>query len=143
MDPFLLLLMSHVLGDGVLTSNRLAVLKRYSGLIDQIIAIGLHTGIHAFFAGLFLLMVCRDFLKAALLVFFLHFLIDLIRCRVEISLFGPGRLLLRRSEFMALILGNKKDNLNIDKSELGPWVLINILDQVVHLSSIYVISQVV
>jgi hypothetical protein len=143
MTPFLLLLMSHVLGDGVLTSNRLAVLKRNSGLIDQIIAIGFHTGIHAFFAGLFLLMVGRDFLKAALLVFFLHFFIDFFRCRMEIRLFGPNRLFLTRSEVMTWIFGNNKDHLNIDKSKVWPWLVLNILDQGAHLASLYVISRVV
>jgi hypothetical protein len=119
MTPFLLLLMSHVLGDGVLTSNRLAVLKRNSGLIDQIIAIGLHTGIHAFFAGFLLLVVGRLWLRAALLVFALHFIIDYIRCKVEIRLFGPGRLLLRRSEIIAWIQGTNKDQLNMAPSRRG------------------------
>ncbi len=143
MTPFLLLLMSHVLGDGVLTYNRLAIIKRNSGLSSQVLAIGLHTGIHALFAGFLLLVVSRLWLRAALLVFALHFIIDYIRCKVEIRVFGPGRLLLRRSEVIAWIWGTNKDQLNIDTSELGPWVLINILVQVVHLSSIYVISQVV
>lgn len=75
MYPFLLLLMSHVLGDGVFTSNRLAVLKRNSGSFDQILVMGLHTGIHAFFAGLFFFTAGREWLKVALLVFFLHFFI--------------------------------------------------------------------
>ena len=115
MSPFILLLISHVLGDGIFTSSRLAIIKRNSGLSSQVLAIGLHTGIHALFAGFLLLVVGRLWLRAALLVFALHFIIDYIRCKVEIRLFGPGRLLLRRSEFLALILGNKKDNLNIDK----------------------------
>ncbi len=143
MDPFLLLLMSHVLGDGVLTSNGLAVLKRNSGLIGQIIAIGLHTGIDAFFAGLFLLMVGRDFLKAALLVFFLHFFIDFVRCKVETRLFGPGGVLLRRAEVMAWIWRTNKGQQNIDNSKLRPWFLINTIDQGAHLVSLYEIIKVV
>ena len=143
MSPFILLLISHVLGDAIFTSSRLAIIKRNSGLSSQVLAIGLHTGIHAIFAGFLLLVVGRLWLRAALLVFALHFIIDYIRCKVEIRLFGPGRLLLRRSEVIAWIWGANKDRLNIDMSELRPWVLINTMDQGAHLVSLYVISKVV
>ncbi len=86
MNPFSLLLISHVLGDGIFTSSRLAILKRNSGLFYQVLAIFCHTSIHAFFAGLLLLLAGGHWLKAALLVFALHFLIDFTRSRVEMML---------------------------------------------------------
>jgi len=90
MNPFFLLLLSHILEDGVFTSSRLARLKRDSVLFDQVLAIGWHTSIHALFAGFLLLVVGRLWMRAALLVFALHFIIDYFRCKVEIRLFGPG-----------------------------------------------------
>ena len=81
---FLLLLLSHILGDIIFTSHRLAFLKRASEILSQIRGLVIHSGIHAFFAGLFLFFGGGLWLKAALLVFAIHFLIDLIRCRLEI-----------------------------------------------------------
>lgn len=86
MNPFILLLASHLIGDGIFTSSRLAILKRNSGLLHQVLAIGCHTTIHAFFAGLLLILAGRPWLKAAFLVFALHFFIDFIRSRVEMML---------------------------------------------------------
>lgn len=143
MNPFFLLLISHILGDGIFTSSRLARLKRDSGLFDQVLAIGWHTSIHALFAGLLLFIAGRSWLNATLLVFALHFLVDFIRCRVEIRLFGPKRLFLTRSEVMAWIFRKNKDDLNIDRSKLWPWLALNIMDQGAHLASLYVISRVV
>ena len=141
MNPFLLLLVSHILGDGIFTSSRLAILKRNSGILYQVLAIGCHTSIHAFFAGLLLLVAAAPWLKAAFLVFVLHFFIDLIRSRVEIRRFGPGRLYIRRSEVIAWISGANRDIMN--KGRLRSWFLINILDQVAHLASLYAISMIV
>ena len=141
MNPFLLLLVSHILGDGIFTSSRLAILKRNSGILYQVLAIGCHTSIHAFFAGLLLLVAAGPWLKAAFLVFVLHFFIDLIRSRVEIRRFGPGRLYMRRSEVIAWISGANRDIMN--KGRLRSWFLINILDQAAHLASLYAISMIV
>jgi len=141
MNPFLLLLVSHILGDGIFTSSRLAILKRNSGILYQVLAIGCHTSIHAFFAGLLLLVAAAPWLKAAFLVFVLHFFIDLIRSRVEIRRFGPGRLYIRRSEVIAWISGANRDIMN--KGRLRSWFLINILDQAAHLASLYAISMIV
>jgi len=80
---FFLLLISHVMGDAVFTSYRLAVLKRSQGLFDQLLAISYHSAVHGLFAGLFLLVLGKLWLKGALLVLALHFAIDFLRCRVE------------------------------------------------------------
>jgi len=141
MNLFILLLVSHLIGDGIFTSSRLAILKRNSGFFYQVLVIGCHTTIHAFFAGLLLLLAGRHWIKAALLVFALHFFIDFMRSRVEIRQFGSGRLYVRRSGFIAWVLGANRDLMN--KTKLGSWFLINILDQGAHLASLYAISGVV
>ena len=141
MNPFLLLLISHILGDGIFTSSRLATIKRNSEISHQVLAIGCHTSSHAFFAGLLLLLAGGTWVKAAFLVFVLHFLIDLVRSRVEIRQFGPGRLYVRRSEFIGWISGGNTELTN--KNKLRSWFLINILDQGAHLASLYAISGVV
>ena len=141
MNPFVLLLMSHILGDGIFTSSRLATLKRNSGILYQVLAIGCHTSIHALFAGSLLLIADRPWLKAAILVFALHFFIDFIRSRVEIRQFGPGRLYVKRSEFISWISRGNRELMN--KSKLGSWFLINILDQGAHIVSLYAISLLI
>ena len=133
--------MSHILGDGIFTSSRLAILKRNSGFFYQVLAIGFHSSIHAFFAGLVLLLAGRTWVKAAFLVFALHFFIDFNRSRIEIRQFGAGSLYVRRSDFIAWISGANRDLMN--KSKLGSWFLINISDQAAHLASLYAISRVV
>jgi len=141
MNPFVLLLMSHILGDGIFTSSRLAILKRHSGVSYQVLANGCHTNIHAFFAGLLLLLASMPWLKAAILVFALHFLVDFVRSRVEIRQFGPGRLYVKRSEFISWILRGNRELMN--KSKLKSWFLINIVDQVAHIVSLYAISLLI
>jgi hypothetical protein len=140
MNPFLLLLMSHILGDVIFASNRLAVLKRKPKLLGQVFANGFHSCIHAFFAGLFFFMAGRGWVWAFLLVLAFHFLIDFNRCSIEKRLFGLSRELLGRKEVMALIFKRKKAPKNIPASTLIPWFLVNISDQAAHLGSLYVIS---
>lgn len=143
LNTFLLLLLSHVLGDVVFTSYRLAVLKRNSEPFNQILAIGSHAGVHAFFAGLLMFVFGELWLKAALLVFALHFLIDFLRCRTEIRLFGSDRIYVKRSELVAWISGDRKDQEKMRLSKLWPWLLIHFLDQGAHLGSLYGIALVV
>lgn len=143
MNTFFLLLTSHILGDGIFTSSRLAKLKRSNRLFSQVIATGAHTGVHTIWAGLILFLTGRPWFYGAFMVFGLHFLIDLIRCRVDIRWFGAGRLYLTRSEFMVWLKVTKGDRARIDKDKRRSWFLINILDQGAHLGSLYVISKVV
>ena len=140
---FFLLIVTHVLGDVVFTSYRLAVLKRNSQLSSQVLAVGCHSGVHALFAGLLLLFIGALWLKAALLVLAAHFLIDLLRCRVEIKLYGPNRIYVKRSELAAWISGKAKDSKKMEISKLWPWFMIHVLDQSAHLGSLYVIALLV
>lgn len=131
------------MGDAIFTSYRLAVLKRSGGLSDQLLAISYHSTIHALFAGLFLLLLGKLWLKGALLVLALHFVIDFLRCRVEIKLYGPDRIHVKRSELMAWISGKSKAQEKMKMSKLWPWFLIHLLDQGAHLGSLYGIAMVV
>ncbi len=142
-NTLFLLIISHVLGDVVFTSYRLAVLKRNSVLSDQILAIGSHAAVHAVFAGLLIILLGGFWLKAALLVLLAHFCIDFFRCRVEIRLFGPDRIFVRRSELMAWISGRAGDSEKMKISKLWPWFVIHILDQSAHLGSLIGIALVV
>ncbi len=143
LNTFLLLIMSHVMGDAIFTSYKLAVLKRSRGLSAQLRAISYHSAVHALFAGLFLLVLGRLWLKGALLVLTLHFAIDFLRCRVEIKLYGPSRIHVKRSELFAWISGKSKEPEKMKVSKLWPWFLIHILDQGAHLGALYAIALVV
>jgi len=143
LSSFFPLLASHVMGDAVFTSYRLAVLKRSQGLADQILAISYHSMVHGLFAGLFLLVLGKLWLKGALLVLVLHFAIDFLRCRVEIKLYGPSRILVKRSEFIGWISGKNKEAEKMNMGKMWPWLLIHLLDQGAHLGSLYGIAMVV
>ena len=143
LSTFFLLLASHVMGDAVFTSYKLAVLKRSQGLSDQILAISYHSAVHGLFAGLFLLVLGKLWIKGALLVLVLHFAIDFLRCRVEVKLYGPGRIHVKRSEFIAWISGENREAEKMQMSNLWPWFLIHLLDQGAHLGSLYGIAMVV
>jgi hypothetical protein len=131
------------MGDAVFTSYRLAVLKRSQGLSDQLLAISYHSTVHSLFAGLFLLVLGKLWLKGALLVLALHFAIDFLRCRVEVKLYGPGRIHVKRSELFAWISGKGKELEKMKMSKLWPWFLIHLVDQGAHLGSLYGIALVV
>ena len=143
LNTFFFLLVSHVLGDVVFTSYRLAVLKRSQRFSDQLLAISFHSSVHAFFAGLVLLVLGRLWLKGALLVLALHFAIDFLRCRAEMKLYGSGRIHVKRSELVAWVSGKSGNPEKMSISKLWPWFLIHVLDQTAHLVSLYLIARVV
>ena len=143
LSTFLLLLTSHVMGDAVFTSYGLAVLKRSQGLSDQILAISYHSAIHGLFAGLFLLVLGKLWIKGALLVLVLHFAIDFLRCRVEVKLYGPGRIHVKRSELINWISGKNRETEKMNMGKIWPWFLIHLLDQGAHLGSLYGIAMAV
>ncbi|MCG6980072.1 MAG: DUF3307 domain-containing protein [Deltaproteobacteria bacterium] len=143
LSTFFPLLLSHVMGDAVFTSYRLAVRKRSRALADQLLAISYHSLIHAVFAGLFLLLLGKLWLKGALLVLALHFSIDFLRCRVEVKLYGPGRIHVKRSELIDWISGKNREEEKMQMSKVWPWFFIHLLDQGAHLGSLYGIAMVV
>jgi len=140
---FLLLLVSHVMGDAVFTSYKLAVLKRSQVFIDQVRAISYHSAVHAIFAGFLLLLLGKMWLRGAILVLTLHFVIDFLRCRAEINLYGAGRIHVKRSELLAWIKGKSSQSEKMKVSNLWPWFLIHFLDQGAHLGTLYGIALVV
>lgn len=140
LNAFTLLLISHVLGDVIFNSSRLAVFKRTSDPLNQVLGIGFHCGIHAFFVALLLSMGDQIWVRAALLAFGIHFFIDFIRCRLEMRLFGSDRIYMNRSEFLAWLSGKRNDPKKMEGKDLWPWFLINLLDQGAHLVSLYGIA---
>lgn len=143
MHTFVLLVISHILGDMIFNSYRLAVRKRNPGIYNQALAVGGHSLLHALFACLLLGLFARSWLTAALLVFGFHFSIDFIRCRVEMGLYGANRIYVKRSELFAWVGGRAENPAKMNISNLWPWLLIHFLDQVAHLGSLYGISLVV
>ena len=137
---FALLLVAHFLGDVVFTSYRIALLKRSSRLLSQLIGVGGHCGIHALFAGFMLFFCHGSWLKGALLIFFFHFLIDLLRSSVDKHLFGHGRIHVKRSEFVAWVTGKSLNAEKMNMVNLRSWFVINILDQGAHLMSMLCVA---
>jgi hypothetical protein len=142
LKTFALLLVSHVLGDVVIASYTLAIRKRNAGVLPQALAIGFHSAVHAFLAGSLLFPFGGPWWQAALLVLAIHFLIDFTRCRVEIALYGAGRLYVTRSELFAWVAGKAADKDKMNLKNLWPWLLIHSLDQLGHLLSLVGISLI-
>jgi hypothetical protein len=139
---FWFLLISHLLGDMLFISYRLAVLKRSSAFSAQSLGVGCHCLIHAVLAGVLLGLNQLPWLRGALMVFAFHFVIDLARSSVEKKRFGHGRIYVRRSEFLAWILGKSENRAKMNFRNLKPWIFINLLDQGAHLGSLLVIAGV-
>ena len=143
MLPFILLLISHLLGDVIFNSYRLAVIKRTPGLKNQVIGVGIHTLIHTVAAGLLLRLGGYNWLLGAVLVLIQHFLIDYIRVVTEMKLFEPRKVYVKRSEFVDWITG-KSDNLEkMNPKSLRPWFIINFSDQGSHVICLVIISVLV
>ena len=142
MSVFFLLVLSHVLGDVLFTSYRLAVLKRSAAVLSQVLGVGCHSLVHASLAGMLLGVGGFPWFHGAIMVFVFHFMIDLVRSGVEKRRFGHGRIYVRRSEFVAWICGKSSDKAKMNLRSLGPWFLINILDQGAHLGSLALIAGV-
>jgi hypothetical protein len=135
-----ILVVSHVLGDVIFTSYRLAVRKRNAGLLPQTVSIGYHAVVHAILAGSLLFLFGGPWWQAALFILVAHFLIDLIRCRVEMAIFGADRLYVKRSELFAWISGKAVDRAKMNLRNLWPWLLIHLADQGSHLASLIVVT---
>lgn len=78
-------------------------------------------------------------LKAAVLVFFLHFSIDFIRCQIEMKIFGSGGL--NFHETFAYLIGKRNDPEKPDNKTLRTWFAINVADQTAHVASLYAIVK--
>ena len=135
-----LLLVAHFCGDILFASHRLAVLKRGSGLSDQLLGLIGHCCIHAFVAGILLFLARSLWIRATTMLFGFHFLIDFVRSSVERDRFGSGIVYVKRSEFMAWISGRSKDRSKMNIRNLRLWLLINLLDQAAHLASLLIIA---
>lgn len=142
LDTYILLLISHFLGDVVFGSHKLSLLKRDPRFPQRLLGVGGHCGIHALVAGIILGLAHRPWLYGALLVLGIHFLIDFARSGVEMRLFGTGRIHVKRSELIAWISGKTRNPDKMKIRNLWPWVMINFLDQGSHVVSLYFIAEV-
>ena len=143
MHPFVLLIIAHLLGDVAFASHKLALLKRSPAYLSRCLGLVIHSFIHGFLSGLLLYFGNYNWLRGAVLVFVIHYLIDLIRSSTEMKLFGVGKVHVKRSEFKEWITGKSRNPNKMNLKNLRPWFLINILDQGCHVISLYVISIVV
>jgi len=143
LKTYAMLLLGHILGDIIFASYHLSTFKRNPYLLNQILGVGSHCGIHAIVTGIILAIAGRLWLQGSLLVFVIHFLVDIIRSNVEMKRYGPGRIYVKRSEFMAWITGKSKNPEKMNVKNLRPWIVINILDQTAHLVSLYFIAYAV
>lgn len=102
----------------------------------------IHGLIHGFMAG-FMLYLCpgtHDWLKGALYLFCIHVFIDVIRSNTERRFFGSGKVHVKRSEFIEWIRRKTKEPEKMNFKNLKLWLLINMLDQVSHMISLYIIT---
>ena len=132
------------MGDVLFASHQIAILKRTSAFSSQLLGQIIHAIIHSFLAGALLIFCTRGllWLKGAVYVFSFHLIIDVIRSNIEIRIFGPGEVHVKRSEFIDWLLGKSKDPIKMNFKSLRLWFLINILDQFCHVISLFIISLV-
>ncbi len=138
-----LLFASHLLGDVIFTSSRLAILKRSNKFWLRLNGLVRHSAVHAFFAGLFLFISASPWLKGAFLILGIHFIIDYIRTGTEIRMFGANTLIIKRLEFIAWLSGRNRNQEKINSQNLRTWLLINILDQGAHMMSLFCIALMI
>ena len=140
---FAILILAHLLGDIIFASYRLSLLKRRKGFLFQLLGLGVHALIHALFAGIFLIVAGANWARGALLIFVIHYMIDLIRSSAEKKIFGYGQVYVKRSEFIAWVKGKSDNPEKMNIRNLRTWFLLNFLDQGAHLVSLYVIAHYV
>jgi hypothetical protein len=139
---FLFLLAAHIMGDVIFGSQKLAILKRGAGLLTQVSGQMIHGLIHGFLAG-FMLYTCPgrvDWFKGAAYLFCIHICIDIVRSNIEKRLFGSGKVHVKRSEFIDWIRRKTKDPEKMNFKNLKLWLSINLLDQICHIISLYIIT---
>lgn len=142
---FIFLLAAHFLGDVIFGSQKLAILKRGSGFLSQVSGQMIHGLIHGFLAGV-MLYLCpgtQNWLKGAIYLFCIHLFIDVIRSNIERRVFGSGKVHVKRSEFIDWIRRKTKDPAKMNFNNLKLWLSINILDQVSHMISLFLITQII
>jgi hypothetical protein len=142
-NALFLLLLAHILGDVVFASYKLSVLKRSPGLLSRLSGLGAHCAVHALAAGALLFAAGKGYFRGAFLVFLIHLAIDAARSGLERRLFGSGDVYVKRSEFVAWISGRGNNPEKMNLRNLRSWFAVNLLDQGLHLASLYFISKMV
>ena len=143
MRPFVLLVIAHVIGDGVLSSSNAAVAKRSSDALRQFRAVGIHAGAHGSVAGLVLWAFYGSPVLGGVLVFLFHFGIDMARCRLEMRVFGADRLVVDRPQGLSCLLRPGSWPSFFREPQHRAWALFNAGDQVAHLGSLILICWLI
>jgi len=82
-------------------------------------------------------------LGVGFLVLGCHFVIDLARCRLEMRVFGAGRLVVTRAQGIGVLLRPGSWPAFFKEPRHRFWVLITLGDQGAHLASLVIISAFV
>ena len=140
MKLFYLLLVGHFLGDYVCYIRRLSESKR-SGSLDMMLGSNFaHAGIHLVWTWLILSAVYEDlrWVIPGFLVFEFHLLVDFFRCVLEVKVFKVGKGIGLRQVVKAILardFGTVWDN--------RYSIMRGIVDQIVHVGSLYLITLMV
>ena len=141
---FLLLVLSHILGDVVFSSHRISLLKRSSIFHKQVFGHLSHVFIHSFFVSVLLVFFTENliWLKAAACVFAIHITVDILKTSLERKLYGADRIVMKRPEIIEWITGKNSNSSLNNKEAILEWALINFLDQTFHIAGMYVIAAI-
>ncbi len=123
----------------MISSRRLAVLKRDSEVLRQVAGIGIHCGIHAMAAGILLYWAGYQALLGGSLVFGSHFAIDFMRCRMEMRLWGPGKTF----QTISGLISSQENPIKKDKKGLMLWGSLLGMDQIAHVLCLTGIAKIV
>lgn len=136
MKLLFLLIASHLCGDILVYSPRMAESKRIDNLPARMKAIAFHCFIHAFWVWLWLWSSENKLkLYASLCVFASHFIIDLFRTYLEEALINKNEFkIFKRKELLLWLIGkgDRRTN-NFMKKHYRKWIFVNIIDQGLHM----------
>ncbi|WP_043807259.1 DUF3307 domain-containing protein [Desulfatibacillum aliphaticivorans] len=139
LPPLIYLIISHIIGDLVISFHRLAVMKRDPWIIRQAGGIGIHCMFHAVAAGILLSLVGYSGFKGALLVFGTHFTIDFARCKIEMRVWGAGK----TYQTIGSLIFSGENPIVRDPKGFLIWGCMLATDQIAHLSCLICISKIV
>jgi len=138
MRLFVFLLLSHFLGDYVLYINKLSVMKRAPDPGEMFVGNGIHAFIHFICTMVVLVLVgFSPWIWTAVLVFLAHFTIDFTRCLLEMGVLNFGTKHVGPKRVVWACLTGDFSGLR----KHGKFVVSALIDQLIHVGSLYWISQ--
>jgi hypothetical protein len=137
------LLAAHVCGDILAYSRFVSGMKRAERAASRVLATSVHCLVHAVLVFLFLWAVpMATRLYAALYVFGVHFLIDLIRVALERNFYPPeDRVILSKKDIMRMLAGRARKPVHgFLPQNKKAWLGMNLVDQGLHLVALLVFA---